>query len=234
MHRLAARAAGAIALAWAIAGPLVVRSAEIPRPEHPRPDAVRPHWANLNGAWDFRFDPKDEGEKARWFEPGARASTARSPCRFRGRANSRASTSCKGPKVGWYRRTFELPADFPGDGRTWLRFEAVDWQADVWVNGKKVAAHEGGYSPFGADITDAITPGKPATVVVRAFDPTDPELPTGKQVGWYTPSSGIWQTVWIESRPRSWISGWTVKTEVDPPSATFTVGCPTSARAPRR
>ncbi len=98
------------------------------------------------------------------------------------------------------RRARRLPQ---GSTASWLRFEAVDWRADVWVNGKKVAEHEGGYSPFEADITDAVARGKPAVVVVRAFDPTDPELPTGKQVGWYTPSSGIWQTVWLESRPKA-------------------------------
>ncbi len=223
MYRLAARAAAAIALAWSTAGPLVARAAGIPRPEHPRPDAVRPHWANLNGAWEFRFDPKDEGVAARWFEPGAGGFDRQITVPFPWESELSGIHEIKGPKVGWYRRTIEVPADFPGDGRTWLRFEAVDWRADVWVDGKKVAEHEGGYAPFEADITDAVTPGKPATVVVRAFDPTDSELPTGKQVGWYTPSSGIWQTVWIESRPRSWITDWTIKTEVDPPSATVSV-----------
>ena len=223
MHRLAARAAGAIALAWAIAGPLVARAAEIPRPEHPRPDAVRSHWSNLNGAWEFRFDAKDEGLAARWFEPGAPGFDRKITVPFPWESELSGIRELKGPKVGWYRRTFEVPADFPRDGRTWLRFEAVDWRADVWVNGKKVAEHEGGYSPFEADITDAITRGKPATVVVRAFDPTDPELPTGKQVGWYTPSSGIWQTAWLESRPAGSIVDFTIRTGPDLASATVEV-----------
>ena len=223
MHRLAARVAGAIALTWAIAGPLVASAAGIPRPEHPRPDAVRPHWLNLNGPWEFRFDPGDEGLRARWFEPGAGGFDRQITVPFPWESELSGIHELKGPKVGWYRRTFEIPADFPKDARTWLRFEAVDWQADVWVNGKKVAEHEGGYSPFEADVTDAIAPGKPAVVVVRAFDPTDPALPTGKQVGWYTPSSGIWQTVWLESRPKGWIGEFTIRTNPDLDSATVEV-----------
>src|SRR5579871_6725400 len=70
MHRLVARVAGAVALAWVIAGPLVAHAA-VPRPEHPRPDAVRPHWLNLNGPWEFRFDPDNQGLDAHWSEPGA-------------------------------------------------------------------------------------------------------------------------------------------------------------------
>lgn len=223
MVRLAARAAGAIALAWAITGPVVVRAAGTPRPEHPRPDAVRAHWANLNGEWEFRFDPKDEGVAARWFEPGAGGFDRKITVPFPWESELSGIHELKGPKVGWYRRSIEVPADFPRDGRTWLRFEAVDWHADVWVNGTKVAEHAGGYSPFEADITEAIVAGRPATVVVRAFDPTDPELPTGKQVGWYTPSSGIWQTVWLESRPRGYLGDVTVRTNPDLASATVEV-----------
>jgi hypothetical protein len=223
MPRLAARAARAIALVWAIAGPLVVHAAGIPRPEHPRPDAVRSHWLNLNGPWEFRFDPRDEGLNARWFEPGASGFDRTITVPFPWESELSGIQELNGPKVAWYRRVFEVPADFPKDGRTWLRFEAVDWRADVWVNGKKVAEHEGGYSPFEADITDAITRGKPAVVVVRAFDPTDPELPAGKQVGWYTPTSGIWQTVWLESRARGYLADFTIKTAPDLDAATVDV-----------
>ena len=82
----------------------------------------------------------------------------------------------------------------------------------MWVNGRKVAEHDGGYMPFDADISDTIARDGENVLVVRAFDPTDPGLPTGKQVGWYTPSSGIWQTVWLEARPRSYISSFTIHT----------------------
>lgn len=215
-----------VALVVALSALVAKRSAAaIPRPEHPRPDAVRPHWINLNGAWEFRFDAKDEGVAARWFEPTAAGFDRSIVVPFPWESELSGINERRGPKVAWYRRSLEIPAAFPKGERTWLRFEAVDWRADVWVNGTKVAEHEGGYSPFEADITDALTPGKPAVVVVRAFDPTDPELPTGKQVGWYTSSSGIWQTVWVESRPRAWIADVMIVTNPDLASATVEVIC---------
>jgi hypothetical protein len=188
----------------------------IPRPEHPTPDAVRPHWLNLNGKWEFRFDPKDEGLRQDWSRPGAagfdRAIVV--PFGWESALSGIHDTKFKG--VAWYRRSFRVPADFPAAERLWLHFGAVDWKADVWVNGRHVAAHEGGYTPFSADITAAAPRGEPVVVTVRAYDPTSPGLPTGKQVRWYTPTSGIWQTVWLESRPRAQIAGFTAVTKVEP------------------
>src|SRR5262249_47536322 len=161
----------------------------------------RPHWANLNGTWQFRFDPKDEGTNGKWFEPGSEGYDRKIVVPFGWESElSEVQDTSKESKIGWYRRSFRVPDDFPKDQHVWLRFEAVDHRADVWVNGKKVAEHEGGYSPFQADITDAVKRDGDNVLVVRAFDPTDPSLPTGKQVGWYTPTSGIWQTVWLEAR----------------------------------
>ena len=120
------------------------------------------------------------------------------------------------PKVAWYRRPFKVPTDFPAGNRVWLRFGAVDWRADVWLNGRKVAEHEGGYTPFEADISEVVDRAGDNVLVVRAYDPTDPALPTGKQVGWYTPSSGIWQTVWLEARPRTYISDFRIVTRIEP------------------
>lgn len=198
-------------------------AAEIPKPEHPEPQAVRKHWSNLNGPWDFRFDPADEGLKAGWHEPGRSGFDRTIVVPFPWESELSGIGQAKGaPKVGWYRRGFEVPADFPADQRVWLHFGAVDHRADVWVNGTKVAEHEGGYTPFSADVTEALRPrGEANVVVVRAFDPTDPELPTGKQVGWYTPASGIWQTVWLEARPATHIARWRVETTLD--RATFHV-----------
>jgi hypothetical protein len=198
-------------------------AAEIPRPEHPRPDAMRAHWANLNGDWQFGFDPGDLGRKQEWFLPNAPQfdKTITVPFGWESELSGIHRTDYKG--VAWYRRTFSVPADFPKNERVWLHFGAVDWRADVWVNGHHVAEHEGGYTPFSADITDALKPGEPALVVVRAFDPTDPHYPTGKQVGWYTPTSGIWQTVWLESRPKAHIAGFSVRTSIDPAEAIFEI-----------
>jgi hypothetical protein len=216
MIRTACLVAALVAFGWSLA------SAQVPRPEHPNPGAVREHWANLNGPWQFRFDDQDEGRRAEWFKPGAAGYERTITVPFGWESELSGIHQPKGaPKVGWYRRSVTIPEDFPKGDRVWLHFGAVDWQADVWVNGQHFATHEGGYSPFSTDITDALKPGEPAAVVVRVYDPTDRSLPTGKQVGWYTPTSGIWQTVWLESRPKSHIADFTVKTEIDPARATI-------------
>jgi hypothetical protein len=224
----------ALTLSLAIGRTVETLADEIPKPEHPTPDAVRPHWLNLNGPWQFRFDPGDVGVKQRWFESDAEGfdRTIIVPFGWESPLSVIEDTKYKG--VGWYRRTVQIPEDFPGSDHVWLHFDAVDYRADVWVNGRYLATHEGGYTPFSVDITEVIGragPDRPggnggqakALIVVRAFDKTDPGLPTGKQVGWYTPTSGIWQTVWLESRPKVHIGQFTVKTTTDPATAVFEI-----------
>jgi hypothetical protein len=190
---------------------------DIPKPEHPRPDAMRGPWANLNGRWEFRFDDQDQGLRQGWEKPGAAGYDRTIVVPFPWQSESSGVQETKGKsKTGWYRRRFTIPSEFPHERRIWLRFGAVDWRADVWVNGRKVAEHDGGYTPFETDISDAVERNGENVVVVRAFDATDPNLPTGKQVGWYTPSSGIWQTVWLESRPRAYIADFRIATDVQP------------------
>ncbi|MDB5351322.1 MAG: glycoside hydrolase [Planctomycetota bacterium] len=211
------------ALFFALIGWLPGATAEdIPRPEHPTPDAVREHWANLNGKWEFRFDARDQGLTDKWYEPAAKGFDRTIVVPFAWESElSGLGKLTDAPKVGWYRRTFSVPGDFPKGHHVWLRFGAVDHRADVWVNGTKVGDHEGGYTPFEFDVTEALKGDGPHTVVVRAFDPTDPSLPTGKQVGWYTTTSGIWQTVWLEARPAYPIWDVRIKTEIDPARATI-------------
>lgn len=172
-------------------------SADTPRPEHPRPDFLRADWINLNGPWEFAFDPGNVGEYHGWFRPGSRHFNRRItvPFCWESRLSGLAATEYRG--AGWYRRTVEVPPQWSGR-RVLLKFGAVDWQARVWLNGRQVGEHEGGYTPFELDVTDHLHPG-PNTLVVRAFDITGPDIPTGKQTGWYTHCSGIWQTVWLEA-----------------------------------
>ena len=107
--------------------------------------------------------------------------------------------------IGWYRRTVSIPENW-GDQRVILKFCAVDWKTTVSVNGKVIGENENGYLPFELDITDALTPGKPATIVVRAYDAQDHgEQLAGKQIGWYTRTSGIWQPVYLEPRNATYI-----------------------------
>ncbi len=206
--------AAALVFGWLMTCRIALSAdAPIPRAEHPRPDARRPHWASLNGRWEFRFDAQDEGVAAGWHKPGAPGYDRTILVPFPWESELSGIHQVKGaPQVGWYRRHFTVPKDFPANERVWLRLDAVDWRAQVWVNGQQVADHEGGYTPIEVDVSDVVTRESDNQVVVRAFDPTDPELPTGKQVGWYTPSSGIWQTVWLEARPKSHISSFQIRT----------------------
>ncbi len=179
-------------------------SGVIPRPEHPRPEFERAQWLNLNGRWDFRFDPTDRGVGEGWQRsdlPWEQQITVP----FCWESDLSGIGEKAGQQIGWYRREIAIPADW-GGRRIWLRFEAVDWEAQVWIDGVPVGEHAGGYTPFAFDITGNVGPGESATLVVRAFDPTDRELPTGKQIAfWYTFTSGIWQTVWLEARPPTYL-----------------------------
>lgn len=164
-------------------------------PEYPRPLMERAEWKNLNGLWDYAIAARGAAEPAQWqgeiLVPFAVESSL-----------SGVGKPVGGEQELWYRRTFEVPAQWRGK-RVLLQFGGVDWRADVWVNDIKVGEHTGGYTPFGFDITAALKKGA-NRLVVKVWDPTDGgEQPRGKQSQhpqtiWYTPVTGIWQTVWLE------------------------------------
>jgi len=193
----------AITAALGLLANMAAQAEDTPRPEHPRPDFQRDTWANLNGTWQFRFDPKNQGVEQHWFASGA-SFDRRIVVPFCWESPLSGIGDTSGQRVGWYRRKITMPEAWQGK-QVWLCFGAVDWQCRVWIDGREVGQHEGGYSPFEFDITEWVSPGASATLVVRAEDPTDRELPTGKQIGWYTPTSGIWQTVYLEARPATHI-----------------------------
>ncbi|MGW2716732.1 PA14 domain-containing protein [Streptomyces sp. NPDC001492] len=170
-------------------------------PEYPRPQLTRPAWRSLNGRWQFAAAAA--GEKP----PVGRTLAERILVPYP--VESRLSGLERHEDRMWYRRTFTVPAGWKiGSGkRLRLNFGAVDWRAEAYVNGTKVAQHQGGYDKFSADITDALKPGRTQELIVGVYDPTDAATgenpPLGKQrldpSGiWYTPTSGIWQTVWME------------------------------------
>jgi Concanavalin A-like lectin/glucanases superfamily/PA14 domain/Glycosyl hydrolases family 2, sugar binding domain/Glycosyl hydrolases family 2, TIM barrel domain/Glycosyl hydrolases family 2 len=166
-----------------------------PLPDYPRPQLVRDRWQSLNGTWQFA------AAQAGGAPPLGRDLPERIVVPFP--VESKLSGIDRHEDRMWYRRTFTVPSAWRGQ-RLLLHFDAVDWQTTVYVNGRKVATHTGGYDRFTADVTDALKPGGPQELVVGVYDPTDAGgQPLGKQRSnpsgiWYTPVSGIWQTVWME------------------------------------
>ena len=163
--------------------------------EYPRPQMVREKWANLNGLWNYAITDlnantfKAEGEI---LVPFAVESSLSGVGRRITKENSL-----------WYEREFSVPSSWKGQNII-LHFGAVDWKAEVFVNGQLVGEHKGGYDPFSYDITPYLNKSGKQKVVVKVFDATDNSMqPRGKQciinsAIWYTPVSGIWQTVWLE------------------------------------
>jgi Glycosyl hydrolases family 2, sugar binding domain/Glycosyl hydrolases family 2, TIM barrel domain/Glycosyl hydrolases family 2 len=185
----------------------------IPRPEHPRPDFMRDTWQNLNGEWDFAFDKKDVGLDEKWFEQGSLSDTITVP--YPVESELSGVNNKLPPKVCWYLRTFDLGDKVKGEGRLLLHFGAVDYQTTVWLNGKKLGEHIGGYTPFPFDITDAAKESG-NILVVRVFDSLDRMQVRGKQspkgkpyLIMYTTVTGIWQTVWVERVGESYIKSFT-------------------------
>ena len=173
---------------------------------YPRPMLERPEWLNLNGPWDFAIDAD-----ARWSTPEQVdwKSTILVPFAPETPASGIGDTGFY--RSVWYQRTFDVPK--LGNKRLIVHFGAVDHSAKVWVNGKCAVEHEGGYTPFSADITDLLQGEGPQTLVVRAYDdPADLAKPRGKQDWqlephsiWYPRTTGIWQTVWMERVPATYI-----------------------------
>jgi len=180
------------------------RAADVPLGEHPRPDFRRDTWQTLNGPWQFRFDAKNQGLKAGWSD-GKTEFDRQIVVPYAWESQLSGIHEPSGQYIGWYRRTVDIPAAWKGQ-RVWLHLGAVDWQAQVWVNGQSVAVHQGGFTPLSVDITRAATTGESAVIVVRAYDPTHRELPNGSQLSGHTTTSGIWQTVWLEARRKTHIA----------------------------
>ena len=205
----------------------------MPRPEYPRPQMVRDRWLCLNGAWQFEIDRGDSGLERGL---GERDLAQEILVPFAPESKASGIEDVDYLTAVWYRRVVDVPADW-ADSRVLLHFGAVDHDATVWVNGSEVVRHRGGFTPFTADLTGVAEPGSTATIVVRARDPRSGPQARGKQsVEYhnarcnYTRTTGIWQTVWLEPVPQTYLR----RPRITPNLAagSFTVTAPMSGNQP--
>lgn len=181
-------------------------------PEYPRPIMERTEWKNLNGLWDYAIIEKGK------HTPSVFDGKILVPFAVESSLSGVAKT-VGAEKELVYRRSFDVPSSWKGK-KVLLHFGAVDWKTDVWVNDVKVGSHTGGFTPFSFDITEALQ-RKNNTLLVKVWDPTDKGYqPRGKQVSrpegiWYTPVTGIWQTVWLEPVSESYIQDLRITPDID-------------------
>lgn len=176
---------------------------ELPHNEYPRPQMQRNNWINLNGLWDYSITPMTASAM------GAAIGKILVPFAVESALSGVGKTVGK-DSILWYKRSLQLKPD--SKKKAILHFGAVDWKCEVFINGKSAGTHTGGYDPFSFDITSLLNKNGNQEILVQVWDPTDDgPQPRGKQVKnphgiWYTPVTGIWQTVWIEQVPLTYIT----------------------------
>jgi len=188
---------------------------------------VRKDWLNLNGLWEYAIRPKDKPQPKTFdgqilvpFPVESALSGVMKPVGEENRL--------------WYRRTFQIPNKWTHQ-RILLHFGAVDWETTIWVNGRQLGTHRGGYDPFTLDISDALKKSGPQKLVIAVWDPTDTGTqPRGKQVKeprgiWYTAVTGIWQTVWLEPVPQAYIKSLNIAADIDADLLRVTTTCSNAA-----
>ena len=227
--RLITKAAGLLALATGLNLPLTAsawapKQSQImtewakevdpanPLPEYPRPQMVRSDWMNLNGVWQFQAGTTNDSVPVN--QKLADEILVPFPM------ESALSGVMKHHDRAWYRRTFTTPKNWSGQ-QILLHLDAVDWEAEIFINGQSVGLHQGGYDPISYDITRFLKAGAEQELIVRIYDPTDAAgEPRGKQTLhqggiMYTPTSGIWQPVWLEPVPTTSIADLKLVPDID-------------------
>ena len=186
--------------------------------QYPRPDMKRNRWINLNGLWEYAIIAKDT-------KPEKWDGTILVPYPVESALSGVKKRVSENENL-WYKRSFNIPSVW-SKKHILLNFEASDWETVVWVDGREVGKHRGGYDPFSFDITQYLENKNFHELLVRVWDPTDKGTqPRGKQVSspgsiWYTPTTGIWQTVWIEPVNESYIESFRTFTNADKGTISF-------------
>ncbi len=172
------------------------QAADIPLPEHPRPDFQRADWINLNGPWQFRFDKENAGLDKDWVGKNVEFPlTITVPFPWGSQLSGVESKA----DIAWYKRTIKVPSDWKGK-RVFVVVGACDWLTTGWLDGKQVGTYQGGYTPFEFELTDNVKWGQNQQLVLRVDDTPHPFKLEGKQG--YGPAKGIWQTIYLEARPK--------------------------------
>ncbi len=193
---------------------------EIPLPEHPRPDFERKEWINLNGVWNFQFDSVNAGIRDQWYrQKTAFNQQIMVPFPW----GSKLSRVEDNADIGWYQRDITVPDHWKGK-RTFLTIGASDWETTIWLDGKLVGKHQGGYVPFSFELTDMIETGKTHRLVIRVDDARRDFTLYGKQG--YGNARGIWQTVYLEARGPEYIEALHFTPDIDEEKVKVTVYLP--------
>ncbi|MHC4213785.1 MAG: glycoside hydrolase family 2 protein, partial [Planctomycetota bacterium] len=166
-------------------------------PEYPRPQMVRKQWLSLNGFWEYAIKPEEKKSPPEEYDGNILV-----PFPVESALSGVGKRVDKEKRL-WYKRSFDVPASWK-DKRVLLNFGAVDWEATVWINNKLAGTHWGGYDPFTMDITELLSDSEQQTIMLSVWDPSsEGDQPRGKQRRepkgiWYTPTTGIWQSAWLE------------------------------------
>ena len=195
----------------------------IPLPDHPRPDFERAEWQNLNGSWAFELDDRDVGIQEKWFEGKKRFSrNIQVPFPW----GSPLSGVPDSADIAWYRREINVPAAWKGK-RTFVTIGASDWRTTVYLDGKELGSHEGGYTPFSFELTPYLKYGTPQNLIIRADDVRRPFTLYGKQG--YGNARGIWQTVYLENRGNTYLEALHFTPDIDAGKVAVTAFLPAPA-----